>query len=98
MILKRNNQIRVANFAVLMAVLLVFCATAGAVWHHHSSSTAETACPICHLGHQPYQHSVTSQSTPVLSVSGSKPVPEEQCLVPGLFSRRISVRAPPSSL
>lgn len=83
-------------FALLLGLLLVVATSAGNIWHHHNSATAESNCPICHLGHQAAEQPTVIQAAPVLFAVGSQtPVPEP-ALQAGPDVSVLASRAPPS--
>lgn len=83
-------------FALLLGLLLAVATSAGNIWHHHSSASAESSCPICHLGHQAAEQPVVVKAAPVLSAVGSQtPVPEP-VLQAGPDVSVLASRAPPS--
>ncbi|HEV2420390.1 MAG TPA: hypothetical protein VGS59_01665 [Candidatus Acidoferrales bacterium] len=83
-------------FALSLALLLAVATTAGSVWHHHNSTTAESTCPICHLGHQPAQQPIVTQSAPVLLAVGPQTPLADPVLHAGPVVPVVPGRAPPS--
>ncbi|MFZ0640378.1 MAG: hypothetical protein WA020_11215 [Candidatus Acidiferrales bacterium] len=91
-----NSKTRRTIFAISLALLLAMATTAGSVWHHHASNTAESTCPICHLGHQAAQQPVVVQSAPVLFAVASQSPVAEPVLRAAPVPSRLATRAPPS--
>ncbi|HVB08475.1 MAG TPA: hypothetical protein VNF00_05955 [Candidatus Acidoferrales bacterium] len=91
-----NKKKRLILFALSMALLLMMATTAGNLWHHHATAAAESACPICHLGHQPVQQPAVMQSTPVMLAVSSGPSVAEPLFRAGPIFSRLATRAPPS--
>jgi hypothetical protein len=91
-----NVKARRIAFVLSLALLLAVATTAGNVWHHHSSTTAESTCPICHLGHQAAQQPVVTQSAPVFLAVGPQTPVAEPVLHVGPVVSAIPGRAPPS--
>ncbi len=91
-----NLKTRRAIFALSLALLLAMATTAGSVWHHHASTTAESTCPICHLGHQAAQQPVVKQPAPVLFAVASQSSAPDPVLRAGPVLSRLATRAPPS--
>lgn len=91
-----NMKARRIIFALSLALLLAIATTAGSVWHHHNSKTAESTCPICHMGHQTAQQPVVSQSAPVLLAVGPQTPVAEPVLHIGPVVSVAPSRAPPS--
>jgi len=91
-----NMKARRIGFALLLALLLAVATGAGSVWHHHNSTTAESTCPICHLGHQAAQQPIVSQSAPVFLAVGPQTPLAEPLLHAGPVVSAVPSRAPPS--
>ncbi|MGC1105425.1 MAG: hypothetical protein WA876_02715 [Candidatus Acidiferrales bacterium] len=91
-----NTKARRIIFAISLALLLVMATTAGSVWHHHASATAESTCPICHLGHQAAEQPVVIQSAPVLFAVASQSPVSDPVLRVGPVLSILATRAPPS--
>ncbi len=90
--MRDSRPIRFATLALI--ALLVFAATAGVVWHHHSHST-ETSCPICHLNHQPIGSPLAAHRAPALASAGIQLQVPKPAFVPAPAAPRLPARAPP---
>lgn len=93
--LKPKNAPRIL-FTILLALLFVTATTAGSLWHHHSSSVAESTCPICHLGHQAAEQPVVIKAAPVLSAVGPQLPLADPVVEFAPSVSRLASRAPPS--
>lgn len=91
-----HTKTRRVVFFISLALLLVMATTAGSVWHHHASTSAESSCPICHLGHQAAEQPVVMQSLPALFAVASQLTVPDPVLRAGPVLRRLATRAPPS--
>lgn len=91
-----NRKARRIIFTISLALLLVMATTAGSVWHHHASNTAESTCPICHLGHQAAQQPVVMPSAPALFVVASQSPVLGPVLRATPVLSSLATRAPPS--
>lgn len=92
-----GRKTRLAVFVAVLAVSLAVAVTMGCVWHHHATASAETSCPICHLGHQSFQQPAVIQTAPTLVQAGPGPVFLEPLFLPGPVSSRALTRAPPAA-
>jgi hypothetical protein len=81
---------------VLLALLLI-ATTLGDVWHHHSNSTSEDNCPICHLNHQPMERPLASHRSPTLIPTGPGPETFDYESAPNPTVVRVPARAPPTA-
>ncbi|HEV2299189.1 MAG TPA: hypothetical protein VGR72_11810 [Candidatus Acidoferrales bacterium] len=94
--MSKGRKTRLAVFVAVVAMLLVVAATTGCVWHHHATASAETSCPVCHLGHQSFQQPAVIQTAPTLIQAGPGPVLLDPLFVRGPVSSRAPTRAPPA--
>lgn len=92
----RNVKTRRIIFALFLAVLLVMATTAGSVWHHHSSVTASSSCPICHLSHQTAQQPILIHSGSPLWAIASNPILADPLFIETPVTSQFATRAPPS--
>ncbi len=80
----------------LPALLLVGMAVTSVVWHHHDGA-AESACPICHLSHQPIDTPTAAQHAPTFALVAPTPEPRDARMAPSPAPRREPARAPPTA-
>jgi hypothetical protein len=80
---------------IVVLAALVLAITVGSVWHNHDGSS-EANCSICHLNHQPVDHSLVSYREPSMTQVGTQAQPEEPDFALGLVAPRLPARAPPS--
>jgi hypothetical protein len=92
----RAAKTRRIVFVILLAMLLVTAATAGNVWHHHATATAESTCPICHWAHLTAHQPAVTQSDPSFLVARSETPLFEPLFTEGSMISRLATRAPPS--
>ncbi|MGB8441737.1 MAG: hypothetical protein WCE26_20230 [Candidatus Acidiferrales bacterium] len=89
------KTIRCLLIPVVVLASLVLAMTMGTLWHNHAGSS-EANCSICHISHQPVDHSVVSYREPCLAQVDTRPEPEEPAFTLGLVAPRLPARAPPS--
>src|SRR5579859_8209448 len=92
----KGKMIRLALFAISLALLLLVAATGGSVWHHHANPASESTCAFCHLAHQAAQQAIVVQCSPTIAVVGDSVVFAEPALVFLFVNSGLSTRAPPS--
>ncbi|MFZ0519745.1 MAG: hypothetical protein WAL95_01900 [Candidatus Acidiferrales bacterium] len=81
---------------IVVLAALVLATTMGTLWHNHAGSS-EANCSICHISHQPVDHSVVCYREPSLAQVDTQAEPEEPAFTLGLAAPRLPARAPPSA-
>ena len=80
--------------AIALLAAFVLAMTMGSVWHNHAGSS-DANCSICHLSHQPVDHSLVSHREPSMAQVDTQTEPEEPGSTLGLVAPRLPARAPP---
>jgi hypothetical protein len=96
----RRAQAKLATVALTFVVagVFLFAMAAGNVWHHHTSTASQAACPICHLTHQGFAPAVADQPIVVSQPVEWKTTAFELFYRPGPFLSFGFTRAPPHLL
>ncbi len=79
----------------MVLAALVLAMTMGSLWHNHAGSS-EANCSICHLSHQPVDHSRVTYREPSMTQVGTQAEPEKPDFTLGLVAPRLPARAPPA--
>jgi hypothetical protein len=90
----RQKPVRYLLVPIALLAALVLAMTMGSVWHNHASSS-DANCSICHLSHQPVDHSLVSHRQPSMAQVDTHADPEEPGFTLGLVAPRLPARAPP---
>jgi len=99
--MSRLPQKKAAGYASVRAIAIVailLVALFGGTFHHHSSASESTACPVCHTGlEKPATDLATVLADPWFAAVGSVAARPFRNPAPTLLVSGLAPRAPPAS-